>query len=431
MDKKSYENGVLGSLTIDASLFTTETPDIEIKLFSGENKGYFEKLKKYREKNEVFDMGDFMNETGATMKEVTSYMEQAIVSTAFDTYLTKLRQLKLAEDVTAMLIRASHAVEEDPYKAEEVLTTIGTLAGQNHTGFKGQAAPEVIQSVIDRVKHSIETGEKPFVVPGIKGLDKYVELEEGQLVIIAARPGVGKSAFALNLLRKLLKIRSVTFVGFEMTNYEVGLRLVIREAMHPRDFLYSKQGLPILEGIKEEVEKMQNNCTFYDHGMTVEDLAGVIRYEKKKHNMQFFIVDYLGLLTTKKKAGTTYEELKHITRQLKIYASNYGVTIIALSQLNREVEKRASKTFKLSDLRDSGSLENDANIVMFLERGQEKTGGGAFSESEVETDLQPDEMRVHIKKVRSGAPGEVVLKYIPELYYIDAKETYASQTAMH
>ena len=429
MSRNNYEQYVLGSLLMEQDLFISETKNLQEKHFSGTNRKLLQDLKKYREHNETIDLSAFCAESGREIFTLTQYISATPNTGNFDLYKSNLQKHCAASELIKMFMRAREGIERDPLEAFNILNKIQTLSLVDSQEFRGKKGSVMLEEVCERMEHAAETGETPWTSPGIKGLDEFLQFQAGQLVLIGARPGVGKSMFAQNLMRKLLKISPVAFVGLEMTNDEVGDRLAVREAMERRDLLYTKEGAIKYKEKILEARKMYQNSTFYDDHMSIEDLNSVIRYEKRVNNIEYFIIDYVGLVGSSKMYRNKHEEASSISTRLKQYAQRHKVCIIGLTQLNREVEKRTTKEFKLSDISTTDKLSHDGNIIMFLDRGLEKQNAGGFEDVEVQ-DLKEDEMKVYITKSRSGKVGEVVLKCIPYLYYVDSKESYQSQTAL-
>lgn len=233
--------------------------------------------------------------------------------------------------------------------------------------------------LIDTFK-SLETRYENFKSGVLSGLDtgyrKINELTGGlqksNLIILAARPGMGKTALALNLALNIAnKNNAVAFFSLEMSKTELMNRLISNVSM-----IDSKK---IMQGNLTEIEwqkiinatdKLVNIPLHIDDssGITIERLKSKARRLKIKEDIKLIIVDYIQLLVSDKKNENRQNEIAKISRELKCLAKDLDITVVALSQLNRGNEQRADKKPLMSDLRDSGAIEQDADIVILLHR---------------------------------------------------------------
>jgi replicative DNA helicase len=215
---------------------------------------------------------------------------------------------------------------------------------------------------------------------GIEELDRATRgWQNGDLIILAARPSVGKTAFVLNLVRNAAmnfqhagKKGTIAVWSLEMKATMLVLRMLAAES---REILYKIQTGRLEEHEMKKiyangVQRLAGlNIKFDDKtGLNMQKLRSKARKLKRKNNLSLIVIDYLQLMTPDEKSGTREQEVSKISRNLKNLALELDVPIIALSQLSREVERRTGPQRKpqLSDLRESGSLEQDADVVMFL-----------------------------------------------------------------
>ncbi len=222
------------------------------------------------------------------------------------------------------------------------------------------------------------------VPSGYKKLDNCTHgWQETDLIILAARPSVGKTAFALNLARNAAfdpyKPTPVGFFSLEMSKEQLVERMVSAESEIFLERL--KKGkvdddtMAVL--YKEGFDKMHNAPIFIDDtsSLNIFELRAKARRMKRKHKVGMIIIDYLQLMSgdrANRNNGNREQEISKITRDLKRLAKDLKIPIIALSQLSREVEKRSDRTPQLSDLRESGAIEQDADLVAFLYRPTKK-----------------------------------------------------------
>ena len=244
---------------------------------------------------------------------------------------------------------------------------------------------------------------------GVDKLDMAIGgLKKGELVIIAGRPSMGKTAFALNIASNIAKSKNVAIFSFEMTKEELADRLL------------SDEGSINLGKIKtgkladEEFERVaQASCSLckrfasvYDGGaLTVSEIKAKAMQIKANEGLDLIVIDYLQLISGEDKfGGNRVYEISKISRDLKSLAKELQVSVVALSQLSRGTEARVDKRPMLSDLRDSGSIEQDADIIIMLYRDEyyniETTNKGICE--------------VLVGKNRNGKTGMIKLNWLPQ-----------------
>jgi len=232
---------------------------------------------------------------------------------------------------------------------------------------------------------------------GYTKLDKYLRwFTPGQLNIIAARPSIGKTMVAMNFLLKQTEAdKKIALFSLEMTNKEISQRILARNSGMPVDQMNKTATPEQLERVNTAMIKLEaqlKNLTLIDSVYTLPQITRMIKYLHKKSWLDLVYIDYLQIFDIK--GDNRNLEIGKITRTLKKLAKDLQISIILLSQLNRAVETRALQEPKLSDLRDSGSIEQDADIVLMLDRDLE---------------YYPETMKVYIRKNRNGSLWEVEL----------------------
>jgi replicative DNA helicase len=264
---------------------------------------------------------------------------------------------------------------------------------------------------IDELFH--KRGGRTGVTSGFPRIDDLTTgFQPGNFIIVAARPGMGKTSFALNVAVAAAKEtrEPVAFFSLEMSNDELVQRLICAEAgisMHDmrRGNIRDRQW----EDISRAMGSLNELPIFLDDtgALTVSEVRSRCRRLKSTHKLGAVFVDYLQLLrpSVLQKNVNRNEELSDICRTLKVTAKDLGVPIIALAQLNRGVETRNDKRPMLADLRDSGSLEQEADLVAFLFRE------GYYNKEAPE----PDRTEFIIAKHRNGPTGMVNLRFRDEL----------------
>ncbi|SNQ47056.1 Replicative DNA helicase [Frankia canadensis] len=245
------------------------------------------------------------------------------------------------------------------------------------------------------------------VLTGFSDLDEVTRgFQPGQLVIIAARPSVGKTTLALDVARAAaIKARRPTlFVSLEMTDKELRQKIRAAEA---RISLRNIQTGQLTEDDWSRLTRVLADTV--DAPLRIDTSPGLgvaairtrARRMQRRHGLDLLIVDYLQLLVTAKKEENRQQEVAGISRSLKLLAGELGVPVVALSQLNRAVEQRAVKRPQLSDLRDSGAIEQDADMVIMIHR----------EDAHDENSARAGEADLIIEKNRSGPKGTFTVAF--------------------
>jgi replicative DNA helicase len=256
------------------------------------------------------------------------------------------------------------------------------------------------------------------VPSGFSSLDRLTSgWQPNNLIIVAARPGMGKTAFALSAARNaaILGKKGVAIFSLEMESVELVTRLISGEAMIPGSKLKSGKLEPFeWEQLNVKVHQLGESRLFIDDtaALSVFQLRAKCRRLKAQHNIDMVVVDYLQLMKgdESNKAGNREQEISYISRSLKALAKELGIPIMALAQLNREADKRGgSKSPMLSDLRESGSIEQDADMVIFINRPEYY---GITEDAEGNSLAGVAE--IIIAKHRNGATDKVLVRFLSE-----------------
>ena len=233
--------------------------------------------------------------------------------------------------------------------------------------------------------------------------------QDGDLVILAARPSMGKTALSLGLaIQAAFNGHTVGFFSLEMSAEQLTLRLLSGEsgiAHQPiRNATISSEEWIELTNAAARMAEMK---LFIDDTamLSVMDLRARARKLKMEQGVEFIIIDYLQLLHSTKRHENRHQEVSEISRSLKGLAKELGIPILALSQLSRAVENRMDKRPILSDLRESGAIEQDADLIMFLYRE-------IIYNPDAENSLRAE---LIVGKQRNGPTGTVFLNFVQEL----------------
>ncbi len=297
------------------------------------------------------------------------------------------------------ITQLGYAAEGDPTElvsdAQAEIFTIGRAAGS-------QDAIRLIDAVrvaVDEMERQAESVKEGLEIPtGFRELDEVTNgLHPGQLILIAARPGLGKSTLALDFARSAaLKANVPTvFFSLEMSATEISQRLLSAETSVPLSAIRKSKDLKT-EGwkrINSVQSRIDDTPLFIDDSpnLTLSEIRAKCRRLKAQHDIKLVIIDYLQLMTSGKRVESRQQEVSEFSRSLKLLAKELEVPIVALSQLNRGPEQASDKKPQLSHLRESGSLEQDADIVLLLHRERFADQGENRNDAEI-----------HIAKHRNG-----------------------------
>lgn len=237
------------------------------------------------------------------------------------------------------------------------------------------ALEDLLQPTMDEIDAIASQGGLSRGVPtGFIELDEVTNgLHPGQMIVIAARPGMGKSTLGLDFLRSCSIKNRMTSVIFslEMSKSEIVMRLLSAEArIKLADMRSGRMSDDDWTKLARRMSEISEAPLFIDDSpnLMMMEIRAKARRLKQKHNLSLIVIDYLQLMTSGKKVESRQQEVSEFSRQLKLLAKELEVPVVAMSQLNRGPEQRTDKKPMLSDLRESGAIEQDADMVILLHR---------------------------------------------------------------
>jgi replicative DNA helicase len=317
------------------------------------------------------------------------------------------RLIAAAADIMDLAYRAGDEADTVADHAEQRIYDVARREDRDDTA--------ILRDLLDQAMadlESIQNRESAYtgIATGFHDLDNITSgLQPGNLVVIAARPGVGKSSLAINVARNVaVGGHPVAVFSLEMSRFEIGMRLLCAEAKVPWDRIRNKRvGPSDWTGVVAAAEILHDApLHIVDAGnVNIVDIrAKARRMRSGRQGLSMIIVDYLQLMTSPqaRRPDNRQQEVAEISRQLKLLAKELQIPVLALSQLNRNPEARADKRPQLSDLRESGAIEQDSDVVMFIHRD----------------DIDPEKKRdaeLIIAKHRNGPTGSVRLNFEPSL----------------
>ena len=278
---------------------------------------------------------------------------------------------------------------------------------------------EVFQEIVARMSGE---GQNIAIPTGFSTLDQLVGLGKGDLIILAARPSMGKTAFALNIAlnvagknhRDESEKKTVALFSLEMGADQLVSRMICSEGMLDSEKI-KKGTLDNDDMMKLETAVHflnQKNIFIEDSAfIKVNEVKAKCKLLKNEHGLDLIVIDYLQLLQGSKRTDNRQQEVSEISRSLKQMARELECPVIALSQLSRSVESRHDKRPMMSDLRESGSIEQDADIVSFLYRSDYYRSEDA-DENEVQEPSDVSTVEVIVAKNRNGQTGTAELAFM-------------------
>ena len=318
---------------------------------------------------------------------------------------TERKLLEGARSIVDQTLSGERTIKELIEFAEGTVYQIGQ---QKQTGDWRQMSEVVDEEFIRIQTLSNNRGEVTGISTGLLDLDKMLAgLHRTDLIILAARPAMGKTALALNVARNVaLEGHGVGIFSLEMSCGQLVTRMLVSQArVHAgavrTGMLSREKDWPALV---EAAERLYQLPVFIDDtpGQNITTVRSKARRLKSRHpELALIVVDYIGLMSGDPKVSRQ-EQVSESSRGLKAMAKELDVTVIGLSQLNRAVENRKPQIPQMSDLRESGAIEQDADIIMFIYRDEYYNK---------ETTTRPGEADVIVAKQRNGATGTVPLSF--------------------
>ncbi|ATD55424.1 replicative DNA helicase [Clostridium chauvoei] len=277
------------------------------------------------------------------------------------------------------LIKAGRELIEKSYEDNEIQEVVNGIEDKLYQAISKDSgniisASDAVDEVLKQIEESYKNGGKiTGKTTGFKELDTCLSgLQKGDFIVVAARPSMGKTAFALNIGQYASKEAKVGIFSLEMPRSQLMQRLISSRCLV--EFQNIKTGKLNTEQFGKIAiaanEIAKRSIYIDDESISIADIKSQCRNLKKKKGLDVVIIDYLQLIESLDKNYSREQEIAKISRELKKMAKKLDITVIALSQLSRAPEQRADHRPMLSDLRESGSIEQDADVIMFLYRDE-------------------------------------------------------------
>jgi len=430
------EENVIGSLLIDGTaIYGTATILQPQDFYYEQNRWIYEACLELYQRNEAIDQITVAQELASREKLEAcggaAYLSHLISIVPTSLHVEHYAQIVYRLSVMRNLITAARQIENIGYEAgADVDDSLNKAEDALFRLRHGQGPRDFIhiRQVLDRYFETAPGTEAegypqetiPQVLSGFAGLDEFLGgLQRSDLIIIAGRPSMGKTSLALSIARNaaVKQEACVTLFSLEMAREPLVLRLLASEAG-----VDSRRVRLGLHTEAEEMRIMDATGVLSEAPIYIDDsaLLRVVEMRSKARRLHYergidlIIVDYLQLIQGDSRGENRVQEISNISRSLKALARELNVPVIAVSQLSRAVEWRASHRPQLSDLRESGSIEQDADIVTFIYRDDYYHTREEWERQYPDKDYPEGIADIIIAKHRNGPTGEIKLHFIPQ-----------------
>jgi replicative DNA helicase len=411
------EVAVLGAMMLEKDAIARTIEIIDETCFYNPNHGkIFGAMVALYDRNEAVDLitlteelrraGELENVGGA------SYLETLLSSVATSANVEYHARIALEKSTLRKLIEASTQIVNDAYQADGDVSELMDRAERRIFSVSGSRLRQSFYAMQDIVKDSLELIEQLYqqkryvtgVESGFKDLDSLTAgFQSGDFVVVAGRPGMGKTSFALNVAQHVATKLKIPCSEARVKAHNVRTGFVGK----------SEWGkLTLAAGTLHDAPIYIDDSS----DLTVLEMRAKARRLKAETNLGLVVVDYLQLIRGHRRAESRQQEITHISSSLKSLAKELGIPVMALSQLSRAVEQREKKDKRpiLSDLRESGAIEQDADVVLFIYRPsvyRHRGDAGPMDEGTVEDKRRAE---VIVGKQRNGPTGMVELLFFEE-----------------
>ena len=417
------EQSVIGSMLMDNDVIDTATEILTGEDFYAKQNGLvFDAMKELSEEHKPVDIVTLnakLREKGAPEEmQSPEFIRSILDAVPTSANIKYYAQIVYEKATLRRLIKISEDISKDCYASSDTLENIlesteknvfNLIQSRNTREF--EPISEIVINALKKIQKASETkGNITGLSTGFADLDfKTAGLQPSDFILIAARPSMGKTAFSLSILDHVVfkKGLSAAIFSLEMSKEQLVNRLFAMEArIDAQNIRSGNLSDTDWENLAEASEVIGGSRLIIDDtpGISVTELRSKCRKYKMEQDIQLVIIDYIQLMTSGGRSDNRQQEISDISRSLKSLARELNVPVIALSQLNRAVESRTDHRPMLADIRESGAIEQDADVIMFLYRDDYYNP---------ETDKK-NVAEVIIAKQRNGPTGTIELTWQPK-----------------
>ncbi|MDI6695389.1 MAG: replicative DNA helicase [Anaerolineales bacterium] len=430
---REAEEAVLGAVLINPEAYYEVASFLRAEDFYIHRHGWiweaFARLHERRVPIDLLTVSEELDQLGR-LAEVggPAYLTQLINNVPTSLHAEAYGRIVEANAIRRRMLNAANEIAKLAYQQETSIDTVMDEAEKTVFGVSERRTTrdlrkiqEVLSEYYDRVDQLSTRGADAFGVPtGFTDLDRLLSgMQPSDLLIVAGRPGSGKTAFMLSAAKNAAQKykKHVAIFSLEMSSEQLVQRMIAQETGIDSQRLRTGR----LEGdewalFAHAVEVLSDTVIFLDDtpALTPLQLRTKCRRLHAEYNLDLILVDYLQLMSSGTRSENRVQEVSYISRNLKVLARELNVPVLAAAQLSRAIEQRADKEPQLSDLRESGSLEQDADIVMFINR----------PELYDKDTLLKNIAQIKVAKHRNGPTGTVELVFRSQIAKFENAATY-------
>lgn len=420
---KEAEQSVIGAMLMDRDVIS-DIADLLVKedFYNAQYGILYENMVELYNEGKPVDMVTLVDRLKSkdVPEELSSPMFMADIISAVPTSANAKHYAQIVQDKSILrkLIKLSDDVSKDCYLASDKVDNILEDAEQkifklvqNRNGSSDfTPVSKIVINVIAEIEEAARNkGKVTGLSTGFTDLDNMLTgLHGGEFILVAARPAMGKTAFVLNIAHDLAVMHNVPCALFslEMSKEQLVSRMIAIDAMvDSKSMKLGNLSDDDWDKVIESTEAIARAPLYIDDNsaVTVSELRSKCRKLKQNNNIGIIILDYLQLMSTTRHVESRQQFIAEVSRAMKNLARELNIPVIALSQLSRAVDSRPDHKPVLSDLRESGSIEQDADVVMFIYRDEYYNP---------DTTTKPQTAEIIIAKQRSGETGSVDLRWI-------------------
>jgi len=417
------EQAVLGALMLSPEAWDEVSDNInEIDFYRPAHRKIFSALKDLTKKGQSTDLIVLSNHLKTT-NEIHSvggiqYLSEIIDSTPTVTNVIEYANIVKEKSLVRMMIHSASEIAQEGYSGafenleiffEKAESEIFKISNLNNSESNLMSSSELVKLSLEKLEQ-LYTSKSEFtgITTGFYDLDKMTSgLQPGELSILAARPSMGKTALSLNIASHVAftEKKSLAYFSVEMPKESMMMRILgIESGVSLNNIRNGSLDNNTWPAVIQASAKVAEASLFIDDtsGISPFEIRSKARKLKSKEGLDLIMIDYLQLMGMKQRFDSREREVAEISKGLKALAKELKIPVLALAQLNRGVEGRSDRRPMLSDLRESGSIEQDADVIMMI-----------YRESYYEKENESDQAEIIVGKQRNGPTGTVKLRWDP------------------